>query len=155
MSIDLSETEVVIESYSDKTVGAEAQNGVGSGSEDRSLALDVRVTALESESEQKGSDLLLSQRNVPTTATAYSCDWANYDILIINVMFYSNTVSSYVVTKDYFNGTMSTARVMVLDPVNSNRRYAVYKKDDENIYALMESGTTGTAYGINIYGVKL
>lgn len=47
MSMDLSESEVVIESYSDKTVGAEAQNGVGSGGEDRSLALDVRVTALE------------------------------------------------------------------------------------------------------------
>lgn len=48
MAIDLSESEVVIEAYSDKTVGAEAQNGVGSGGEDRSLALDVRVTDLES-----------------------------------------------------------------------------------------------------------
>lgn len=155
MSIDLSESDVVIESYSDKTVGAEAQNGVGSGGEDRLLTLDVRVTALEDEAAQKGSDLLLSQRNVPTTATAYACDWASYDILIINGMFYSNTVSSYVVTKDYFNDTTSGGRVMVIDPVNSNRRYAVYKKDDENIYALMESGTTGAAYGINIYGVKL
>lgn len=155
MSLDLSESEVVIESYSDKTVGAEAQNGVGSGGEDRSLALDVRVTALESESEQKGSDLLLSQLNVPATATSYACDWANYDILIINGMFYGNTVSSYVVTKDYFNGTMSGGRVMVIDPVNGNIRYAVYKKDNENIYALTESGTPGAAYGIRIYGVKL
>ena len=48
MAIDLSESEVVIEAYSDKTVGAEAQDGVGSGGEDRSLALDVRVTDLES-----------------------------------------------------------------------------------------------------------
>ena len=55
MSLDLSESEVVIESYSDKTVGAEAQNGVGNGGEDRSLALDVRVTALESIAESLGS----------------------------------------------------------------------------------------------------
>lgn len=155
MSMDLSESEVVIESYSDKTVGAEAQNGMGSGGEDRSLALDVRVTALESESEQKGSDLLLSQFNVPATATSYACDWASYDILIINGMFYGNTVSSYVVTKDYFNGTTSGGRVMVIDPVNGNIRYGVYKKDAGNIYALTESGTPGAAYGIRIYGVKL
>ena len=152
MSVDLTENEVVIGAYGNEYATDTSDDA---SSEDRSLALDVRVTALEDEAAQKGSDLLLSQFNVPATATAYACDWANYDILVINGMFYSNTVSSYVVTKDYFNGTTSTARVMVLDPVNSNRRYAVYKKDDENIYALMESGTTGAAYGINIYGVKL
>ena len=150
MSLEITASGVVIESF-----GSSSEYNTNDGGEDRSLALDVRVTALESESEQKGSDLLLSQLNVPATATSYACDWANYDILIINGMFYGNTVSSYVVTKDYFNGTTSGGRVMVIDPVNSNRRYAVYKKDNENIYALTESGTPGAAYGIRIYGVKL
>lgn len=49
MSMDLSESDCVIESYTDKSVGNDTQwNEQGNGIEDRSLALDVRVTDLES-----------------------------------------------------------------------------------------------------------
>lgn len=151
MSLDLSESEVVIESYSDKTVGAEAQNGVGSGGEDRSLALDVRVTALETAG--LVCTLLLDQKSIPTTPTSYSCDWSGYDLLIVCAVWYENIRASIVVPANgYFDQTASNKKIYIADAA-SNRTYGVYKDGDNAVYAY-EGGSADPIYGIKIYGIK-
>lgn len=96
---------------------------------------------------------LLEVANISSTeATSYSCNWSNYDLLIICGCFYGNVCETIVVPKDYFSTTNSSRRVRINNAAYS-RIYNVYKNGNNAIYILADQSET-TAFGIQIYGVK-
>lgn len=153
MSIDLSETEVVLKAYSDKTVGAETETGASSANSEL-IVLQSQVINLAARVDNIGIqiDEILDERSIPQTATAYDCDWYHYDALVICAMFYTNVMATIFIPTSYFRASGSTLRPIVYDPVNS-RRYDVYKVDNDSVY-LVGFSTPGAAYGVRIYGVS-
>ena len=97
---------------------------------------------------------LLNASNISSAeATSYTCNWSNYDLLIICACFYGNINETIVVPNAYFRTTASSQRVRINNSWYS-RKYDVYKNGDDSVYILAEQSETD-AYGIRIYGVKI
>ena len=95
---------------------------------------------------------LLIKREITTTETSYSCDWASYRMLLFCTIQYNNVTSSTLIPYEYFNGTTSSTRPRLTDPM-FNIAYDVYK-DGANAVYIKASADSGSANGIRIYGIK-
>ena len=107
--------------------------------------------AVPSERRVPQVNLLASEMSISTTARSVECDWTGYDMILVEAMFYSNVMASIMVPLDYFAATQSNARVMIWDPVNS-QRFEVYKNDDSHAY-VRANQAEDSRYGVRIYGV--
>lgn len=96
-------------------------------------------------------NLLANEMSISTTARSVECDWTGYDIILVEAMFYSNVTASIMVPVDYFAATTSNARVMIWDPINS-QRFEVYKNGDSYAY-VRANQAADSRYGVRIYGV--
>lgn len=107
--------------------------------------------AVPSERRVPQINLLANEMSISTTARSVECDWTGYDMILVEAMFYSNVMASIMVPVDYFAATTSNARVMIWDPINS-QRFEVYKNDDSHAY-VRGNQTADSRYGVRIYGV--
>lgn len=97
---------------------------------------------------------LLYAANISSTeATSYSCNWSEYDLLIICAMFYGNILETIVVPNFYFSTTNSNRRVKI-NNVENSRRYSVYKNGNNAVYILADQSEK-EAFGVQIFGVKI
>lgn len=88
---------------------------------------------------------------VPTTPTAYACDWQNYNFLIISALQYGNVRTTIVMPYVEFYATSSGRRPQIVDGLDTSVQYAVYQNGSGSIIVVTNS--TNSAYGISIYGV--
>ena len=95
---------------------------------------------------------ILDVKNIPTTAKSYECDWASYDLLIINATQYTNIMESMTIPVSYFNTTYDGVRPILKNTVH-DRIYYVYKNGDSAVY-IQAGQSASDIYGIRIYGVK-
>lgn len=96
---------------------------------------------------------LLNQPAIPTVATSYSCNWAEYDFLIICAAQYGNINETEVVPVDYMKTTSSGTKVQLMNTRNGDKRYNVYK-DGNNALFIQALQEDTDAFYIRIYGVK-
>lgn len=96
---------------------------------------------------------LLNQLNISSTPTSYNCNWAVYDALIVENIFYGNVMASATVPTSYFNGTSSGNNIQLAVPGITIRTAVVYKNDNTHIYARQLN--PDSAWGVRIYGMKL
>ena len=96
---------------------------------------------------------LLNQLNIPSNPTSYDCNWAVYDALIIENIFYGNVMVSATVPTSYFNGTGTGNNIQLAVPGSTIRTAVVYKNDNTHIYA--RELNPDSAWGVRIYGMKL
>lgn len=97
---------------------------------------------------------LLSQDNIPTTATSYACDWAKYSLLNITLGTYNNVTSQITVPTSYFEGTGTGNRVLIYivpTPTSNPPYYEIYKNDNENVYIVGHN--VNSIHKIKIYGI--
>ena len=102
------------------------------------------------------TDTLLNiTSNVPTTATSYSCNWTNYDLLIWNATFYNNIFASTVVPKGWFDTTSPTRVIIVFNP-STGIRFDLYKNGNDAVYASRDTTqiTLPANHGFSLLGVK-
>lgn len=96
---------------------------------------------------------ILSANSIPTVATSYRCNWAEYDLLIICADQYGNINETEIVPVEYMKGTSSGTKVQLMNTRNGDKKYNVYKDGDNALYiAALQEDTD--AYYIRIYGVK-
>ena len=107
--------------------------------------------AVPSERRVPQVNLLANEMSISTTARSVECDWTGYDMILVEAMFYSNVMASIMVPLDYFAATTSNARVMIWDPVNS-QRFEVYQNGSGYAY-VRSNQTADSRYGVRIYGV--
>lgn len=98
-------------------------------------------------------NFLLGLMSVPTSEVSQACDWTGYDMIIVEAMFYSNVMATIAVPVDYFAATTSTARVIIVDPVNS-QRFEVRQNGDGYAY-VKGAQAADSRYGIRVYGLLL
>lgn len=142
MSIDLSESEVVIESYSDKTVGSEAQNGMGSGGEDRSLALDVRVTALESQKIDGFTLVNFASVSAGTISTYDSRSFSDYVWLVAEWVVNSSIRATTMFRRADFENAPYVSMFYV-DSQNTQRWCELSYVDDTTLSITASSNASG------------
>ena len=97
--------------------------------------------------------LILETSNVPTTATSYSCNWSNYDLLIVCACQYGNIDENTIVTNSYFSLTTSELRILLYNGRRS-RNYEVYQNGSNAVY-IKAGQEESTQYRVRIYGIKL
>ncbi len=151
MSLDLSESEVVIESYSDKTVGAEAQNGVGSGGEDRSLALDVRVTALESQKIDGYTLVNFASASAGTISTYNSRSFSDYIWLVAEWVVNSSIRATMMFRRVDFENAPYVS-LFYVDSQNTQRWCELSYVDDTTLSITASSNASGN---IALFGLAL
>ena len=98
-------------------------------------------------------NLLLGLMSIPTSEISQACDWAGYDLIVVQAMWYSNVVATIAVPVDYFASTTSTARVIIVDPVNS-QRFEVRQNGDGYAY-VKGAQAADSRYGIRVFGLLL
>ena len=107
--------------------------------------------AVPSERRVPQGNLLANEMSISTTARSVECDWTGYDMILVEAMFYSNVTASIMVPVDYFAATTSNARVMIWDPINS-QRFEVYQNGSGYAY-VRGNQAADSRYGVRIYGV--
>lgn len=116
---------------------------------------DILCNVMCSESNSLTNSLVCTEifrkLGVPTTPTAYACDWQNYNFLIISALQYGNVRATIVMPYVEFYATSSGRRPQIVDGLDTSVQYAVYQNGSGSIIVVTNS--TNSAYGISIYGV--
>lgn len=94
---------------------------------------------------------ILNQKNIPSTATSYSCDWASYDFVLICALNVYNIMQEMTIPKIFLSVTSSGALVQFRD-VQTNSTYKIYKDGNDHLY--ISSTNTNANLGLRIYGYK-
>ena len=149
MAIDLSESEVVIEAYSDKTVGAEAQNGMGNGYEDRALALDVRVTDLESRKIDGFTLVNFASVSAGTISTYDSRSFSDYVWLVAEWLVNNNIRATMIFRRVDFENA-SYVSLSYVDSTNT-QRWCELSYVDDNTLSISASGNASG--NIALFGI--
>lgn len=95
-------------------------------------------------------DTIFDHKNIPSTATQYSCNWQNYNFLIIQAVQYGNKRANIFIPYASFYGTSSGNRPQIYDPL-AQCTYEVYQNGSGKIYASCNAPTS--AIGLVIYGL--
>lgn len=96
-------------------------------------------------------DEIFRKLGIPTTATAYDCNWQNYNFLIISALQYGNIRASIILPYVEFYATSSGRRPQITDSYQGSIFYDIYQNGSGSIY--VRSNATDSTLGISIYGV--
>ncbi len=94
--------------------------------------------------------LLLDQKEIPTTATAYNCNWQNYKYILFCTCRYDNITTSLLVPKTYFQTTSVGTKVITND-TTYNKSFSYYQNGNGSINVTASS--LETDHGVKIYGI--
>lgn len=95
-------------------------------------------------------DTLLTEFEVPTTATSYDCNWHKYYFISIEALQYNNVRGQMLVPVSYFANTSAGSRPMVND-FGSGISFQVYQNGNGKVYIV--SSSLNSTIGIRIYGI--
>lgn len=93
---------------------------------------------------------LMRQLNVPTTDTSYSCNWADYRVLVIAHVFYGNVMSTIVESREHMMISNSGNRVIASTPSN-DVQWSVWKNGDNAVW--VRASSANAQNGIAIFGL--
>ena len=88
---------------------------------------------------------------IGTSATSFSCNWQNYDLLMLCSTQYNNVCETVTVPTLYFRNTGSGDRPRISDTLN-NVRLEAWQNGEGSITAV--STTSSAIIRLRIYGVK-
>lgn len=95
-------------------------------------------------------DTLLTEFEVPTTATSYDCNWHKYYFISIEALQYNNVRGQILVPVSYFANTSAGSRPMVND-FGTGISFQVYQNGNGKVYIV--SSSLNSTIGIRIYGI--
>lgn len=96
-----------------------------------------------------------SGKGIGTTYKAYECDWQNYELITINVAYYSNITASITLpVKAYFATTDINKRPIVYYPTDTSLYCEVYQNGNGSVnIRASEAMAKSQMYIVHIYGM--
>lgn len=94
---------------------------------------------------------ILNQKNIPATATSYTCDWSGYQFLMICSLNFYNIMQELSVPTSFIAATSAGVTVQFKD-MQTNSTYIIYKDGNDHLY--ISSTNQNANLGIRIYGYK-
>ena len=94
---------------------------------------------------------LQTSAEIGTTPTAFSVNWQNYDVLIIEACQYSNPRETMVIPVSQFGGTSSSMRPIAYD-AGDDIDYEVYQNGSGSIY--VSASKSDSKLRLRIFGIK-
>lgn len=82
---------------------------------------------------------------------SFSCNWKNYDMLLLMSWQYGNQCEEMLITNSYFASTTQTRKPLLNDVAN-NITYQAFQNGDSSVK--LASTKSDSALGFRIFGIK-
>lgn len=96
---------------------------------------------------------LLDKKNIPTTETAYTCNYSSYGAIAIVMRNYSNFMKVMEVPTNWFLNTTSGQRIYFGDSTFTPTQWEIRANGSNSVY--IKASAAATNWGVTIYGIRI